>query len=133
MERLVALLGFPCLQLRENDIPDALMWRSIGSIRSARSFLIQSVRRQTRARPKKSALQLSRMAVRRAGLSPLVNLCDCSIRKSPHSEDMAINALHLVGLAALILLTAGANLRYGALIAVGVCMFGAVALELVAP
>ena len=31
---------------------------------------------------------------------------------------MAINALHLVGLAGLILLTAGANLRYGALIAV---------------
>jgi hypothetical protein len=55
------------------------------------------------------------------------------IRKDSLIEDMAINALHLVGLAALILLTAGANLRYGALIAVGVCIAGAVALQLVAP
>ena len=46
---------------------------------------------------------------------------------------MAINALHLVGLAALILITAGANIRYGASVAVGVCMVGAVALRLVAP
>jgi len=46
---------------------------------------------------------------------------------------MAINALHLVGLAALILLAAGANFRYGALIAGGVCIVGAGALQLVAP
>ena len=46
---------------------------------------------------------------------------------------MAINALHLVGLAGLILLTAGTNLRYGALVAVGVCTVGAVALQLVVP
>ncbi len=63
----------------------------------------------------------------------LLNLCDCPNPKNPHSGDMAINALHLVGLAALILLTAGAYLRYGASVAVGVCMVGAVALRLVAP
>jgi hypothetical protein len=53
---------------------------------------------------------------------------------NPHSEDMAINALKVVGVAALILLTAGANVRYGALMAVGVCIMGAVlALYFVAP
>lgn len=46
---------------------------------------------------------------------------------------MAIDALKVVGVAALILLTAGANVRYGALTAVGICIMGAVlALYLVA-
>lgn len=43
-----------------------------------------------------------------------------------------MSALRVVGVAALILLTAGANVRYGALIAVGVCIVGAVALLFVA-
>ncbi len=46
---------------------------------------------------------------------------------------MAINAVKMVSVAALILLTAGANVRYGALIAVGICIVGAVALLFVAP
>ena len=47
---------------------------------------------------------------------------------------MAINALKLVGVTALILLTAAANVRYGALTAVGVCIVGtALVLYFVAP
>ena len=47
-------------------------------------------------------------------------------RKNPYIANMPINALKVVGVAALILLTAGANVRYGALTAVGVSIVGAV-------
>jgi hypothetical protein len=45
---------------------------------------------------------------------------------------MAVIAVKVVGVAALILLTVGANVRYGASIAFGVCIVGAVALHFVA-
>jgi hypothetical protein len=48
---------------------------------------------------------------------------------------MIENALTLVGLAALLLITTGVfpNRRYGAIIAVGICIAAAVALHFAAP
>jgi|EndMetStandDraft_4_1072995.scaffolds.fasta_scaffold848155_1 hypothetical protein len=50
-------------------------------------------------------------------------------------EGMIENALKLAGLAALILITSGTwpSLRYGAAIAVGVCLMAAAVLHFVAP
>ena len=50
-------------------------------------------------------------------------------------EWMVVNALKLAGAAALLLITAGAwpNARYGAAIALGVCIMAAVALHFAAP
>jgi hypothetical protein len=52
-----------------------------------------------------------------------------------HTEGMIDNALKLVGSAALLLITAGAwpNPRYGAVIALGVCVMAAIVLHFLAP
>jgi hypothetical protein len=57
------------------------------------------------------------------------------IRRKAHIEGMVINALKLAGAAALLLITAGAwpHPRYGAAIALGVCIMAAVALHFAAP
>ena len=44
-----------------------------------------------------------------------------------------MNAHELVGAAALILLTTGANVRYGVSVAFGVCIVGVVAFHIVVP
>jgi hypothetical protein len=52
-----------------------------------------------------------------------------------HIEVMVTNALKLVAVAALILLTTGAwpNPRYGAMIALGICIMAALTLHFAAP
>jgi hypothetical protein len=57
------------------------------------------------------------------------------IRARAHIEGMVMNAIKLVGAAALILITSGAwpNPRYGSVIALGICIMAAVALHFAAP
>jgi hypothetical protein len=52
-----------------------------------------------------------------------------------HIERMIANALKLAGVAALIMASVGIwpNRRYGAVISIGVCVMGAVALHFAAP